>query len=139
MGIIADIRAGLATAIATIDGLSAEPYARDNVDPPMAMVGGPDNAEFDKTFGRGHDDYEFGVIVFSSRVDDEAGQEQLDAYLDPFGPSSIKQAIEADPTLGGVVEDLRVERTQEYGAHEVGRVVYFGAVLVVKVMAPGKE
>lgn len=141
MGKIADIRAGLAAAIGTIDGLQAEAYARDSIDPPMAMVGGPDNGEYDKTFGRGHDDWEFGVIVFSSRVDDEAGQAQLDAYLDPFGPLSIKQAIEASVLPGGslvdVVEDLRVERTQEYGAHEVGRVTYFGAVVIVKVMAPG--
>jgi hypothetical protein len=143
MGKIADIREGLATAIATIDGLQAEPYVRDIADVPVAMVGGPDNTEFDKTFGRGHDDYEFGVIVFTSRVDDISGQTLLDSYLDPYGPSSIKAAIEASVLTGGslvgVVDDLRVERTQEYGAHEVGGVTYYGAVVIVKVMAPGKE
>lgn len=142
MGTIAEIRAGLATAIGTVDGLQAEAYARDIANVPVAMVGGPDNTEFDKTFGRGHDDYEFGVIVFTSRVDDVSGQMLLDSYLDPFGPLSIKAAIEASVQPGGslvdVVDDLHVVRTQEYGAHEVGGVTYYGAVVIVKIMAPGK-
>lgn len=139
MGKIKDIRAGLATAIDTISGLQGEAYVRDNPDVPVAQVSGPDNGEYDQTFGRGHDDWEFGVILLVQRTSDEEGQELLDSYLDPFGPSSVKQAIEADPTLGGVVEDLRVVRTQEYGAVEMSNgAIHLGAVMVVKIMAPGK-
>jgi hypothetical protein len=138
MGTIASIRAGLATAMGTISGLSTEPYVRDVADIPVAMVGGPDPIEFDKTFGRGHDDYTFPIMVFVSRVVDDDSQTALDAYLDPYGASSIKAAIEADPTLGGVVDDLRVTRTQEYEPHDINGVVYLGAALVVEVMASGK-
>lgn len=138
MGKIEDIREGLAAAIRAVEGLQAEPYARDIASVPVAMVGGPDPLEFDKTFGRGHDDYVFPVIIFSSRTVEEVGQHTLDAYLDPFGPLSVKTAIEADSTLGGVVEDLRVESAREYGPHDINGVTYLGAVLVVAIMAPGK-
>jgi hypothetical protein len=138
MGKIADVRAGLATAMGTIAGLSTEAYVRDIADVPVAMVGGPDPLEYDKTFGRGHDDYTFPVMVFAARVSDEDSQTQLDAYLDPFGASSIKAAIEADSTLGGVVDDLRVTGAREYGPQDINGVMYLGAVLLVEVMASGK-
>lgn len=137
MGKIANIRTGLKTAMATIPGLSTRAYVRDIADVPVAMVGGPD-IEFDKTFGRGHDDYTIPIMVFASRVSDEDSQVRLDAYLDPFGASSIKAAIEADSTLGGVVDDLRVIETREYGPQDINGVTYLGAVLVVGVMASGK-
>lgn len=136
MGKIANVRAALAAAM-TMDGLSTEAYVRDIADVPVAMVGGPD-IEYDKTFGRGHDDMTIPIMLFASRVSDQEGQAQLDAYLDPFGASSLKSAIEADSTLGGVVEDLRVIETREYGPAEVNGVLYLTAVLVVHVMSSGK-
>lgn len=137
MGKIAEIRAALATAMGAIPGLSARPYTKDIADVPVAMVGGPE-IEYDKTFGRGHDDYTIPVMVLCSKVSDEDSQARLDSYLDPFGSSSIKAAIEADSTLGGVVEDLRVVSTSDYGVHEVGGVHYLAGLLMVHVMAPGK-
>lgn len=137
MGKIADIRAGLVAAVAGIEGLSARPYTKSIADVPVLMVGGPE-IEYDKTFGRGHDDYTIPMIVLCSKVSDEDSQARLDSYLDPFGDSSIKTAIEADSTLGGVVEDLRVVSTTDYGMHEVGGVEYLAGVVVVHVMASGK-
>lgn len=137
MGKIADVRAALATAIATVDGLSARPYTKDIADVPVAMVGGPE-IEYDKTFGRGHDDYMIPIIILVSKVSDEDSQTKLDSYLDPFGDSSVKTAIEADSTLGGVVEDLRVMSTSDYGVHEVSGVNYLAGLLMVHVMASGK-
>jgi hypothetical protein len=137
MATIANIRTALAAAM-TMDGLSTEAYVRDIADVPVAMVGGPDPIEYDKTFGRGHDDYTFPIMIFSSRVSDEESQENLDSYLDPYGAKSLKAAIESDPTLGGVVADLRVTESREYGPQDIGGVLYLGAVLLVSVMASGK-
>jgi hypothetical protein len=137
MATIANIRTALAAAM-TMDGLSTEAYVRDVADVPVAMVGGPDPIEYDKTFGRGHDDYTFPIMIFASRVSDEEAQETLDAYIDPYGASSLKAAIESDSTLGGVVHDLRVTGTQEYGPQDINGILYLGAVLIVQVMAPGK-
>lgn len=137
MGKLSDIRAALQAAVATITGLQAEKYVRDVASVPVAMVGGPET-QYDKTFGRGHDDHTFPIMVFASRASDVDGQAQLDSYLDPFGDLSIKAAIEADSTLGGVVDDLRVVETRDYGPHDINGVTYLGAVLVVHVMAPGK-
>jgi len=138
MGKIADIRTALATAMSAVTGLSTEAYVRDIADVPVAMVGGPDPLEYDKTFGRGHDDYTFPVMIFSSKVSDEESQENLDSYLDPYGSKSLKAAIESDPTLGGVVDDLRVTEAREYGPQDINGVLYLGAVLIVSVMASGK-
>lgn len=138
MGKIADIREGLAAAMASIAGLNTEPYVRDLAATPVAMVGGPDPIEYDKTFGRGHDDYVFPIMVFASRVDDRGAQADLDAYLDPYGDKSIKQAIESNEDLLAVVEDVQVRSTQEYEPHEIGGATYLGAVLLVGIMASGK-
>lgn len=141
MGKIADIRAGLVAAVAGIEGLSARAYTKDIADVPVLMVGGPE-IEYDKTFGRGHDDYTIPMIVICSRVSDEDSQARLDSYLDPYGPLSIKAAVEASVnpggSLAGVVDDLRVTSTSDYGLHEVGTVEYLAALLMVHVMAPGK-
>lgn len=138
MGTIEDIRTALAAAMSSIDGLSTEEYIRDIADTPVAMVGGPTDVEYDATFGRGHDDYTFTIFLFASRVDEEAAQEDLDSYIDPFGPKSIKQAIETNEALKGVVEDVRVQRTQEYQPHDINGVTYLGAVMIVGIMASGK-
>jgi hypothetical protein len=137
-GKIQDIREAIATAMATIDGLSTRSTIKDIADIPIAMVGNP-AIEYDKAFGRGHDDYDIPVMVLVSRTVDDESQEKLNAYLDPFGTSSIKAAIESDSTLGGVVEDLRVVGTEgRPDMYAVGSVEYLGAVLTVHVMAPGK-
>lgn len=139
MGKIEDIREALATAMRTVPGLSTGPYVKDMVSVPAAYVGGPETIEYDKAFGRGHDDYVFSILVLAARVDSQSAQAKLDSFLDPYGNTSIKQAIEANGgSLGGVVDDARVQASQDYQDYQLGGVSYLGAVLLVGIMASGK-
>lgn len=87
--------------------VSARP--KSNPTPPSLYVrGGP--ITYDGTMGRGHDEHEITLIAFVANVSDEGSQLKLDEFMAPAGPRSVKQAAELDPQLGGLVNDLRVER-----------------------------
>lgn len=138
MGKIDEVRTALAAAMSTIDGLQVEKYIRVVTNPPQAVIAGPVKIDYDKAFGRGHDDYTFQVVVFSSPVSDEEAQADLDRFIDPYGPLSIKAAIESSDTLGGVVESVFVSSADEYDLRESEGVEYLSAVLTVTMMVPGK-
>jgi len=48
------------------------------------------------------------VLVIVQRFSERTGQDKLDAYLAGSGATSIKAALEADRTLSGAVNTLRV-------------------------------
>jgi len=132
MATITEIRTGIATRLATIEGLRTHEFVPDTVNTPCAVVFGPE-VDFDSTMARGSDDFRFWVVVLVSRVSDRTGQELLDSYLAPFGETSIKAAVDGD--LGGVVDFARVKEVREYGAQEINSVQYFGAAVLVEVTA----
>jgi hypothetical protein len=124
---IADIRTALAAAIdnTTITvaqvsrQLRAFPYDPGGVLPmPCALVGGGD-VEYDQSFGRGHDMIEFRVVCM---CDGDARSVDLlfDAMQRGSGATSVKTAIEADRTLGGVVSTLHVASSRRIVAHDNG-------------------
>ncbi len=139
-----DIRRGLADRLSTIDGLRASPWVIGDVVPPAAVVipGDPSRKNayainYDCTMGRGSDDYLFTVIVMVSNKVERASQEALDQYLAGSGPLSIKQAIEGEQTLGGIVHFTNVTAVRDYGLVNYGGQNYVGAEFVVEVTASG--
>lgn len=106
-----DIRNALAAVIAGHFGDGVQVSARpvSSPTPPSLYVrGGP--IEYDKTFGRGHDEHEVTLVGFVANVSDEGSQLLLDDFMAPTGRRSVKEAAEQDRDLGGLVNDLRVER-----------------------------
>ena len=108
MASLSSIRTGLSTRLATISGLSVYSYVPDSIEPPTAVVGVMSSVDYDSTMSRGSDMYEIPLYLYVSRVDAELSQDSLDEFLAGSGSSSIKQAIEGDTTLGGVVSSARV-------------------------------
>lgn len=136
---VAAIRTALAAAIAgmaTTPKINAKGYLSDSITPPWAAVQ-PDSIDYDVTFRRGYDEIALIVRVYASRSDDRAGQAFLDSLLVGSGATSVKTAIEADRTLGGVAETLRVTAMRNYGVYEVAGVAYLGAEFAVTVWAKG--
>lgn len=133
MGSVLDVRAGLQTALGTIDGLRVA-AGFDLVTVPAAMVGEVE-VDYDRTFGRGLDEMLFKIRVYASRASDRGGMERIDGYLE--GAASVKSALEADVTLGGACSTLRVERVEGYGVYEVANTAYVGAEFIVRVWAAG--
>lgn len=80
--------------IATLAGRTSE-YPPDSVNPPAAIVSYPDEYMYDETFGRGMDRLMLPVVVVVGKVSDRSARNQLGAYVDGSGGSSVKQILES--------------------------------------------
>jgi hypothetical protein len=133
MATLSELRAGIATNLATISGLRTTATVPDQINPPIAVVM-PNTITYDTAFARsGGDEYEFLVMVIVGRVDERSAQNKLDAYASSSGNSSVKAAIEKDKTLGGKAFSLRVSSLRGYQSVTVGDVTYLSAEWVVQV------
>jgi hypothetical protein len=99
------------TALQTVSGLRVLDTLPDSANIPtngaLAVVGMLDMT-YDFTLNRGFDSATLSVLVIVGRMSESAAQDRLDGYLQSSGATSIKTAIEADKTLGGAVQTLRV-------------------------------
>lgn len=136
MTTLTSLRDGLARRLDTIPGLRASATIPDNPQPPIAVVI-PGRIQYDTAFGRGSDDYTFTVTLIVGRVDARTSQANLDAYCASSGSGSVKQAVEADPTLGGVALDTRVTQMTNQGSISIGDITYHTAEFSVSVIAAG--
>lgn len=130
MASITELRAGIKTNLATINGLRVSDYQPDNINPPVAIVF-PVSLNYDETFHRGMQTYTFAVQVIVGRVSERTGQSTIDSYCSSTGTNSIKLAIESDKTLAGKAFDLRVTDMRNYGELLVGEVNYLSAEFLV--------
>ena len=128
------VRQGIADNLSAIPGLRAVPTVPDSPNPPIATVI-PVSVAYDSDFGPDISEYQFTVALLVGRVDERSAQNALDDYCDATGDRSVKAAIEADPTLGGVAIDLRVTSMQNDGQTPVGEVIYLSAEWSVVVYA----
>lgn len=132
MSSLSDIRAGLAAAMGTVEGLRTSATVPDSPRPPVAVIF-PDRIVYDLNARRGADTFFFTVMVIVGRADDRAAQNNLDAFI--VGPKSIKGAIEADRTLGGKANTCRVTEMANYASMNVGDTLYLAASFTVEVVA----
>jgi hypothetical protein len=136
MASITDIRIGLENNLKRIPGLRTAPNAPDLVNPPIAIVQ-PDSipVRFDVSMNRGLDEFRFTITVLAHRADERSAQNKLDSYCAGSGDYSVKQAVEYDRTLGGVVNDCRVTEISSYGSISVNEIQYTAAEFMVVVYA----
>jgi len=126
------LRDGIATRLATVNGLRVSATYLDAPRPPVAMVL-PDRIDYDLDGSRGADQFFFTVSLLVGRADDRAAQRNIDDYV--VGTNSVKKAIEDDRTLGGAADTCRVTEMRNYGQVSVGDVVYLGVEFEVEVVA----
>lgn len=123
MATMAQIRAGIATNLATIAGLRTTETMPDNPQPPVAIIS-PTAIEYDLTFARGLDQYNFTLMIIVGRASERSAQRTLDAYCAGLGSSSVKTAVESNRTLSGLIQDLRVTAMRNYGTTTIGETNY---------------
>jgi hypothetical protein len=142
---IRDAIADAARAVVLPDGIGAltcTGYVPDSVVTPCFFVGEVE-ITFDRTMGRGTDELMVTCRVLAGRADDRSAQRILDALLSGAGQASLKQAIEAarggpgEMALGGLADDLHLERVLGYRWYEHAGSSYVGAELMIKVIGPG--
>jgi len=115
------IRAALAAALA------AEYSATWNISPYLLAAPNPPQIEivsgavdYDLAMGRGLDLIHYTVRAMVQHGSDLSGQINLDSLLDGTTATGMKAVLEADKTLGGVVEDLRVTEASELKVYPQG-------------------
>jgi hypothetical protein len=117
-----EVRDGLKKNLQEIDGLRVYDLVPDNPQPPSAIIGQLD-LTFDLNNARGLDQANIDVLVIVQRFSERTGQDKLDKYLSGSGDYSIKAAIEADRTLDGSVDTLRVTSAQS-GVYQAADIEY---------------
>lgn len=117
-----EVRDGLKKNLQEIDGLRVYDLVPDNPQPPSAIIGQLDLV-FDLNNARGLDQANIDVLVIVQRFSERTGQDKLDKYLSGSGDYSIKAAIEADKTLDGSVDTLRVTSAQS-GVYQAADIEY---------------
>jgi hypothetical protein len=126
------VRTNLKNRLATISGLKTYESIPDSVNVPGAIVGQLD-LNFDYTFNRGYDQATCTILLIVGRMSESAGQAKLDGYLASTGSTSVKAAIEADKTLSGAVQTLRVT-TATAGSVQVASIDYLAYRYVVELI-----
>lgn len=100
---------GIATRLDTIAGLQCFAYTPLSVTPPSAFVGFAD-VTYDRgtSVGQG---WEARVYVVAGRADDRTAWKALSPFMDDSGSSSVRAALEGDPTLAGAARWSRLVRS----------------------------
>lgn len=135
MTTIGDIRTGIAATLKDFD-LKTFRYPPDSPNPPCAYVDLLSVPEYHSTFN-GAVHYQFIVRLLVSGLDAESGQAALDLLIDAEGDGSAVDAIEADQTLGGIVDSVMVESLRNKGivvSPDADR-RFFGAELLLDIYA----
>jgi hypothetical protein len=134
--------ARVVTLPAGIGKLTCTGYVPDSIVAPCFFVGEVE-VNYDKAMGRKLDELLFTCRVLAGRADDRSAQRILDALLSGAGPASLKQAIEAargapgEMALGGLADDLHLQRVQGYRWYEHQGSSFVGAELAIKVIGDG--
>lgn len=130
---IGSVREGLRARLATIAGLRTFAEIPESIPVPCAIVGVPSEILFDATLSRTNDQATFPVRVMVARANDRSAQKALDVYLQSTGASSVKTVIEAESSLGGAANTVKVDRVSGIGVYTIAGVDYLGAEFSVRV------
>ena len=111
----------------------------DMINVPAAVLL-PTSINFTEAMARGTDRYEFDILVVVSRTDSRSGQNQLDAFINGSGASSISQVIFQNSDLGQSDTSAVVTTMSDYGAtYAVNGVECIGARLGLTVYTKGSS
>ncbi len=116
---ISAVAEGLKTRLATISGLRCYDYQPEQTNPPFAFVN-LNNITYHAAFQGGMQEMEWTVTVVVGRWVDRQANARLDEYAAYSGAKSVRAAIEADKTLGGVCDTLVVQSSASISSLEAG-------------------
>lgn len=136
------VRVGAAAALEVL-GIRSHDVWPSVINPPAAIFR-PLSGSFDETFS-GAVTYQAELTVLLQLGKQETAQEQLDMYLETTlagaGSMSVKEALEADQSLGGAADSVLVKGWRDYGSMVIGATPdgrgpeYLGVKFDVEVLA----
>ena len=130
---VSDIATAIGKALGTA-GIRYIEYLSDTVTPPVALVG-IDTIDYHGAFAFADVQHDFTVFLILPRASDRAGIALMESYMSQAGTTSVRAAIEADQTLGGVVSSLKVTKSGPPSAISVGGTEYLSVPFAVEVHA----
>lgn len=128
------VKTALGTTLNTIPGLTVYKFIPGQIMVPAAVIA-PGTGSFltYRTSNVSHD-LDLTVTVFVQRGQDRSADELLSEFISDSGDMSVYAAVDADSTLGGVVDDARVVQAQDWGVFTYGELSYLGVVFLVEVL-----
>jgi hypothetical protein len=114
---ISQVGDGLKARLATITGLRTYSYQPEQLLPPVGYVT-LNNISYHGAFQGGNQEMEWSVIIVVGRWTDREANARLDDYATYSGAKSVRAAIEADKTLGGVCDTLIVQSSSAISSLE---------------------
>lgn len=135
MATVAQVCTALKAKVDGISGITVYDTAPESVVAPAAIiVPGP---LIEHTINRRNVTREYRIILLVAKTAEAAQQKTLFGYLDNFGTSSVRAAIEADKSLG--LTGVEAAHKGDEGLTETtwGNVDYFGATITVHVTTQG--
>lgn len=129
---VTQVMDGLRARLATITGLRAFSYQPDQLNPP---IGFPvlNSVTYHRAFNGGDVVFNVAVIVIVGRYLDRTADALLDKYLSYSGTDSIREALEADKTLGGICQTLKVESSANVTSLNAGDAEFLEVRFLVEV------
>lgn len=130
------VATALAAALDDLVGSSSNVHKHPVSNPAVpCFIVMPKPADYDLTSRGGSHRQAWTVRFLVGAADLRVGFEtKLYAAMAPSGTGSVKATLEADKTLGGVVDTLRVVRHEEPGIYEYGGVELLGVDFEVDVV-----
>lgn len=129
---IAQARAALATAL-TFDGVQTNPEPPGTINVPALVISQSEGEFLTDVTLDGETDLHFTVTAFAGRGQDASSNAILDAFAADTGATSITAAVDADPTLGGVVSSALVVSIGSFGSFAFAGGEYLGCAFAVEI------
>ncbi len=130
MSEIRNVITGIGTRLSTISGLRVYTRRPGTAEPPAAIIS-LQSIDYDMTFDKLEDSV-FLITLFTQMGSDR-GEDQLYSYMDKGGANSINACIDADQTLGGVVQYSNVTKVQTPGIATFAGMDYYAAAFELVV------
>lgn len=123
---------GLKARLATISGLRTFDFQPEQLNPPVAF---PSITEirYYNAFSGGDVQFDVDIMVIVGRYTDRLAFARLDEYTAFSGASSVRAALHAEPTLGGVCSDLIVDSASSIGSLAAGDAEFLAVTFSVTV------
>jgi hypothetical protein len=136
MSTLTEICQALANRLGTLDDSLQKHYFPPAQVVPPAVVVSPGPGTF-LLYGRTFDDdtdLELTVLIVAKGGQRQSAFEELYDYLADSGPRSVFACLEADPTLGGVVDSTAVLSAGGFGSYRFGELSYPGVEFAIGVL-----
>ena len=119
MGKLNDMKVALKTAMETLPDLKVFDQPADSINQFPAMIFRTEPIDYRVVFNNQDMTGTLRCILLVSTKDQQEAFDDIDDYLEITGPKSVRAAIEADKTLGGVVDWIILDRAENIDFREV--------------------